>query len=40
MNVIRRLDNYNFTLATELDEPKVVKIKDTEIVYNYKNLDR
>jgi hypothetical protein len=35
---IRKLDNYNFTLAEKLDEPRVVKIKDKEIVYNYKNL--
>ena len=40
MNVIRRLDNYNFILATELEEPKVVKIKDKEIIYRYKNMER
>ena len=40
MKVIRRLDNYNFTLATKLSEPKIVKIKDKEIVYTYKNEDK
>lgn len=37
MLVIRKLDNHNFTLATKLKEPKVVKIKDKEVIYHYKN---
>lgn len=40
MLLIRRLDNYNFTLGRELDEPKVVTIKNKEIVYKYKNENK
>ena len=40
MKVIRLKDKYNFCLAEKLDEPRVVKIKDREIVYKYKNLEQ
>lgn len=40
MNVLRRLDQYNFTISTELDEPKVISIKGKEVVYKYKNQEK
>lgn len=37
---IRRLDNYNFILASKLQEPKTVNIAGNEVVYSYKNIDK
>lgn len=35
---IRKLDNYNFVLATKLKEPKVSAIQGRKITSNYSNM--
>ena len=37
--VIRKKDKYNFCISEVLDEPKIVKLGNKEVVYKYKDCD-